>query len=73
MFPEDYELVTVEFFYQQGRFFAEKNTMPAHKMRKDEEDMDIDVDHINVDKQLLSTAKAVAMYGNDLYEESQQY
>ena len=61
------------FFISKGDSLLKKNPMPAHKMRKDEEDMDIDVDHINVDKQLLSTAEAVAMYGNDLYEEFQQY
>jgi hypothetical protein len=44
-------------------------------MRKEEEGMVVDVEHIKVDKQPLSTAEAESddMYGNDPYKESQQY
>jgi hypothetical protein len=71
MFPNDFELAAHEFFDKKGRFFAEKYTMPSHRMLRAEDPMDIDVDHIEVAKQPLSTPEALDRYGNDPYECSQ--
>jgi hypothetical protein len=71
MFPDDFELAAHEFFDEKGRFFAEKYTRPPHRMLRAEDVMDIDVNHIKVATQPLSTPKAVDRYGNDPYECSQ--
>jgi len=71
MFPNDFELAAHEFLDKKGRFFAEKYTRPSHRMLRAEDAMDIDVDHIEVAKQPLSTPEAVGRYGNDPYECSQ--
>ena len=71
MFPDDLELAAREFFYEKGRFIAEKYTRPPHKMLRVEDVMDIDVNNIEVATQPLSTPEAVDRYSNDPYECSQ--
>ena len=68
VFPDDLELAAHDLFDVEGRFFAEKYTRPPRKMLRAEDVMDIDVNHIEVATQPLSTPKAVDRYGNDPYE-----
>lgn len=62
----------VKEFLQGGRFWAEKETLPPHSVKKREDDMDVDSDYEEHRQQPLSEEEETKLHGN-VNRETQAY
>lgn len=62
-----------EFFDDEGRFFAKNETKPSHQQIRNDDDMDVDDDHIEFREPAIPMALAQQLFGMDPYATSQIY
>ena len=69
LFGQDLKRVT-EFFKTDGKFTAQEETLPPHAFVKNEDEMDVDDDHLQI---RLTSLRAEELDGYDVGAESQLY